>query len=430
MDARRPRRSRQPDGRRRRGVLGPARGQVGHPAAAGVSVTSPPTTEERIATATLLRIAEPGVPSLTAYVREHGVLATVEAVRQGAPIGALDIEGLRHRLAGASAERDIERAAAVGARLVCPGDPDWPKPLDDLCWVDRDCLGLWVRGPLFLPDACERSVAVVGTRVATDYGAHVANDLAGGLAERGWTVVSGLAYGIDGVAHRAALAAGGPTIAVLACGVDVPYPSGHRSLYERIAADGAVVSEHPPGAAPQRPRFLVRNRIIAALAVGTVVVEAALRSGARSTAGHAAQINRHLMIVPGPVTSATSAGCHQLLRERPDAVVVTRVEEVIEQCGHMGELAAPVSGPTTVRDALGPTVARVFEGVPVRRPADTAGIATAAGVSVGVARASLAALAATGLVEADGERWVMTTAGRVDRRARRATADELPFDWW
>src|SRR4051812_50214898 len=127
MDARRSRRARQPDRRRRRGVLGPARGQVGHPAAAGVSVTSPPTTEERIATATLLRIAEPGVPSLTAYVREHGVLATVEAVRQGAPIGALDVEGLRHRLAGASAERDNQRAPAVGGRVVWPGGPARPK---------------------------------------------------------------------------------------------------------------------------------------------------------------------------------------------------------------------------------------------------------------------------------------------------------------
>jgi DNA processing protein len=404
---------------------------VDDPTVAGDGVSRPPTAEERIATATLLRIAEPGVPSLTAYVREHGVLQTLDAVRAGAPIGGIDMDGLRHRLAGASGERDLERAASVGARLVCPGEAEWPVPLEDLSWVDRDCFGLWVRGPLSLPVACERAVAIVGTRVATDYGAHVTTDFAGGLAERGWTVVSGLAYGIDGVAHRAALAVGGTTVAVLACGVDVPYPSGHRSLYDRIAAEGAVVSEHPPGAAPQRPRFLVRNRIIAALSSGTVVVEAALRSGARSTATHAGLINRHLMVVPGPITSATSAGCHQLLRERPEAVVVTRVEEIIEQCGHLGELAAPVTGPSTVRDALGPAVARVFEGVPVRRPTSAAAIAATAGVGVEVATAALAALGSAGLVEQADGRWAMTTAGRADRTARRRPATgELPFDWW
>jgi DNA processing protein len=394
-------------------------------------MSAPPDDAERAATATLLRIAEPGSPALTSYVREHGVVATVEAVRNGMPIGGLDTDGLRHRLSTASGERDLERAAATGARLLCPGDPDWPSLLDDLRWVDRDCLGLWVRGPLSLSETCEQSAAIVGTRVATDYGAHVATELSSGLAERGWTVVSGLAYGIDGVAHRAALACGGPTVAVLACGVDVAYPSGHRSLYDRIAAEGLVVTEHPPGAAPQRPRFLIRNRIIAALSLGTVVVEAALRSGARSTATHAALLNRHLMVVPGPVTSATSAGCHQLLRDRPDAVVVTRAEEIVEQCGHMGELATQVSGPATVRDALGPTVARVLEGVPVVRASTAAAIAATAGVGIEVAHAALAALATAGLVEQTDGRWGMTTAGRGDRKARRrGTSIELPFDGW
>jgi len=389
------------------------------------------TDAARVATATLLRIAEPGSPALSTYVREHGVLAAIDAVRAGAPIGGMDTDGMRHRLEGASGERDIERAASVGARLLCPGDAEWPTMLDDLRWVDRDCLGLWALGPLSLADACEQSVAVVGTRVATDYGAHVATEFAAGLAEVGWTVVSGLAYGIDGVAHRAALASGGPTVAVLACGVDVPYPSGHRSLYDRIATEGLVVTEHPPGAAPQRPRFLVRNRIIAALSLGTVVVEAALRSGARSTATHAGLLNRHLMVVPGPITSATSAGCHQLLRDRPDAVVVTRVEEIVEQCGHMGELAAQLSAPASVRDALGPTVGRVLEGVPVKRASTVAAIAATAGVSVDVAVASLAALATAGLVAQVDGRWSMTDAGRSDRKARRGPAPrQLPFDDW
>jgi DNA processing protein len=284
---------------------------------------------------------------------------------------------------------------------------------------------------LSLAGACEQAVAIVGTRVATDYGAHVATEFGSGLAERGWTVVSGLAFGIDGVAHRSALACGGRTVAVLACGIDVPYPSGHRSLYDRIAAEGLVVTEHPPGAAPQRPRFLVRNRIIAALSLGTVVVEAALRSGARSTATHAGLLNRHLMVVPGPITSSTSAGCHQLLRDRPDAVVVTRAEEIIEQCGHMGELAAHLSGPATVRDAWGPTLCRVFVAVPVMTACGVAAIAATAGVSVDVAGAALAALAAAGLVQQVDGRWAMTNTGRSDRSSRRApAAGELPFDGW
>lgn len=388
------------------------------------------TDAERVAVATLLRIAEPGVPGIVRLVREHGAQAALAMIGSGAEVSGADTGGLRHRLRDASGERDLERAAAAGARLVCRGDDEWPAALDDLRWVDRDCLGLWVRGPLRLADAVERAVAVVGTRVATDYGVHVAAELAGGLAERGWTVVSGLAYGIDGVAHRAALALGGRTLAVLASGVDTPYPSGHVSLYERISAEGLVCSEHPPGASPQRHRFLVRNRVIAALSAGTVVVEAALRSGARSTATHAAAINRHVMVVPGPITSATSAGCHQLLRDRPDAVVVTRVDDVVEQCGHLGELGAPVTGAADARDALGPVVARVFEGVPVVKHAPATAIAATAGVVLPVAQAALAALAAMGLVEERDRGWAMTPSARADRRSRRAASQPLPLDWW
>jgi DNA processing protein len=192
-----------------------------------------------------------------------------------------------------------------------------------------------------------------------------------------------------------------------------------------------VVSEHPPGSSPQRYRFLVRNRIIAALSLGTVVVEMAFRSGARSTASHAAAINRHVMCVPGPVSSAMSGGCHRLLRERPETVLVTTAAEVVEQCGHMGDLAERESVPARTRDLLGPMVARVFEGVPVQKHADVAGIANAAGVSVTVAAAALAALASAGLVECVDDRWAMTTEGRRDRRARSgAGSDQLELDWW
>jgi len=376
----------------------------------------------------LLRISEPAT-SLVRHVRRHGPETTVADIRGGAPIPGVDVEALRQRLAGADGARDLERATTVGARLVCPGDEEWSPLLDDLARLDADAFGLWVRGPLELADACGQAVAVVGTRTATAYGEHVAAELATELGERGWTIVSGLAYGIDGAAHRAALAASAPTIGVLACGIDVPYPHGHRTLYERIAAEGAVVSEHPPGAAPQRHRFLVRNRIIAALSLGTVMVEAAARSGARSTLNHARDLLRHTMVVPGPVTSAMSQGCHVALREVLGSVLVTRAAEVIEQCGHLGELADSLSPPPRPRDTLGPLVRRVFEAVPVAKAAAPQRIAVTAGVRLEAVEPALAALRALGLVERTDDGWRMSKAGRDERHADGRPDRPLPLAW-
>ena len=382
----------------------------------------------RVARATLLRISEAATP-LVHHVRAHGVEATLADIRAGAAINGVDVAPLRHRLAEADGEADLARAADVGARLVCPGDDEWPVLLDDLVRIDADCFGVWVRGQQRLDDVCARSVAVVGTRTPTAYGEHVAAELAGGLADRGWTVVSGLAYGIDGTAHRAALSAGGLTVGVLACGVDVVYPQGHRSLVARLAEEGLVVSEHPPGAAPQRHRFLVRNRIIAALSLGTVMVEAARRSGARSTLNHARDLLRHAMVVPGPVTSAMSDGCHAALREVYGSVLVTRTEEVVEQCGHLGELADPLAGPSRPRDRLGPLVRRVFDAVPVMRAAPVERIALTACVGADVVEPSLAALRALGLVERTEEGWRMSRAGRDERHADARPDRTLPMEW-
>jgi DNA processing protein len=295
--------------------------------------------------------------------------------------------------------------------------------------VDADCFGVWVRGTQRLDDLCARAIAIVGTRTPTAYGEHVAGELAAGLAERSWTVVSGLAYGIDAAAHRAVLGSGGPTVGVLACGVDVVYPHGHRTLVARVADEGLVVSEHPPGAAPQRHRFLVRNRIIAALSLGTVMVEAARRSGARSTLNHARDLLRHTMVVPGPVTSAMSDGCHVALREVVGSVLVTRTEEVIEQCGHLGELADPLAAPTRPRDRLGPLVRRVFDAVPVMRPAAVERIAVTACVRPDVVEPSLAALRALGLVERTDDGWRMSRTGRDERHAQTRPDGVLPLDW-
>ena len=384
--------------------------------------------EARIARATLLRVSEASTP-LVHHVRGHGVEATLSDIRAGAPIPGVDVGALQTRLAEADGARDLAQAARVGARLVCPGDDEWPSLLDDLARIDADCFGLWVRGRERLDDVVARAVAIVGTRTPTAYGEHVAGELAAGLADRGWTVVSGLAYGIDGAAHRATLAADGTTVGVLACGIDIVYPHGHRSLLAQVADRGLVVSEYSPGAAPQRHRFLVRNRVIAALTLGTVMVEAASRSGARSTLNHAHELLRHTMVVPGPVTSAMSAGCHVALREVTGSVVVTRTEEVIEQCGHLGELADPLAGPVRPRDRLGPLVRRVFDAVPVMRAAPVQRIAVTACVSPEVVEPSLAALRALGLVERLPDGWRMSRAGRDERHADGRTDRVLPLEW-
>ena len=207
--------------------------------------------------------------------------------------------GPRWRAGGHTASRPgaaLARHAAGGIRLICPGEPGWPPQLDDL-GAARPC-ALWVRGAADLRASCEKSLAVVGARAATAYGRHAATSAA--RAGRGWAIVSGGAYGIDAAAHHGALTAGGVTIAVLACGPDLPYPRAHAGLLADIAVRGAVISECPPGRQPSRRRFLARNRIIAALARGTVIIEAAERSGTLATARHASELGRPLMAVPGP----------------------------------------------------------------------------------------------------------------------------------
>jgi DNA processing protein len=236
----------------------------------------------------------------------------------------------RPRLKVSAMREALDNARRAGVRLLTPEDPEWPAGLADL--GDHAPLLLWVRGDLEALARVRSSVAMVGARAATSYGEHVAMELAAELVGRGVSIVSGAAYGIDGAAHRAALAAGGATFAFLAGGVDRPYPAGHTHLIERIMASGAVMSEAPCGAAPTRWRFLQRNRLIAALAEATVVVEAGWRSGSLNTAGHAAALSRPLGAVPGPVTSAASAGCHRLLREF-DARCVTNADEVLELLG-------------------------------------------------------------------------------------------------
>lgn len=370
------------------------------------------TDADRSARLVLCRIAEPGDRALGAAVAEYGPEAVLLSVRRGTSRLAAE-RHYRVRLADCDPESLRTQLERCRGRFCVPGDGEWPTQLDDLGPVAP--LGLFIRGG-DLRLAAVRSVAVVGARAASEYGRHVATELAADLAGRGWVVVSGGAYGVDAAAHRGALAAGGSTVAVLACGVDVAYPRGHTALLERLAGgDGVVVSELPPGCAPTRIRFLQRNRVIAALSRGTVVVEAAHRSGALNTAALAARLARFVMAVPGPVTSPMSTGTHRLLQSEPPARLVTGADDVVEHVGSIGDLAPTPDCEARVRDGLSPTTARVLEAVPVRRPAATGQVALTAGLDRAVVSGVLQQLLLAGLVDRLPDGWRLADAAREHR---------------
>ena len=374
-------------------------------------------TAEQLARAGLSRIAEPGDVAIHAAVRSVGAVEVWEALRRGVPVGRVGqgvLPGIALRAEGHDPADDLAAAAACGARLVCPGDPEWPTErlsFEAEDKLDAAPLALWVRGRWLLDEVVERSVAVVGARAATTYGVYVATELGADLSRRRATVISGGAYGIDAAAHRGALHAGvAPTVAVLACGVDVAYPRGNDRLLHEVARTGLVVSELPPGSHPTRRRFLVRNRLIAALSLGTVVVEAASRSGSLATLERAKLLGRHLMAVPGPVTSAMSRGCHDWLRD--DAVCVTDGAQVMDLVGRLGDDAAErARGPVDVRDGLSDTVRRVLDALPVRRSCGVSVLAQSAGVAPLVVQQVLPPLVAHGLVERTPDGWRLTALG-------------------
>ncbi|WP_125775170.1 DNA-processing protein DprA [Antribacter gilvus] len=307
------------------------------------------------------------------------------------------------RLPGLDPEGDLKVLARYDGTLLVPGDPRWPAGLDDLGAISP--FALWVRGSADLGALVARSVAVVGSRACTDYGAHVGGRLAAGLTHRGFTVVSGGAYGVDTAVHHGALAAGGPTVAFLAGGVDRLYPAGNSDLLRRTTEEGAVVSEVPPGSVPGKQRFLKRNRLIAAVTGATIVVEASVRSGALSTANHATRLFRPLGVVPGPVTSMASAGCHELLRQGA-AVCVTDAAEAAELAGHAGVDAAPErQGETRPGDDLDPAGRAVLDALPVRQAAAAEAVARVAGLSVMETLGALGILELRGLAENQDGSW-------------------------
>lgn len=364
---------------------------------------------ERTARVVLSRVGEPGQVSLTGMVARDGAVAVVRRLRE-AGVGSLG-EDLAARMAQVDPEVELVRADQRGIRFVIPGDDEWPPGLDDLRHASvlhergGPPVGLWVTGSANLREVTEDSVAVVGSRSCTPYGESIASSLGADLGRHGHPTVSGAAIGIDVAAHRGSLAVQAPTVAVLASGVDRAYPASHRQVLGFIAEHGAVVSETPPGGAPMRVRFLARNRLIAALSQGTVVVEAALRSGALNTAHWAAGLGRPLMGVPGPVWSEPSAGVHEMIRRR-NASVVSNADEVRELIAPVGQAVLRFNrAPTNPLDVLDTEARQLLDAVPVSQAADPTSIARTAGLSVTKVRAVLPELHDLGLVRCEDGRW-------------------------
>lgn len=302
--------------------------------------------QERLARMGLCSLLPMGNPGLARLIAEHGPVAVWEALLKDGEDTAW-----RRKARVVDLPLLLAQTHACQARFVIPGDEEWPAGLDELDQVEVNHmggapLGLWVRGHRRLEELTA-AVAMVGARASSPYGEEIATEWSLDLAALGRPVVSGLAYGIDGAAHRGALLAGGFTAAFVAGGVDRAYPISHTALMDEVLARGLVASEAPPGTSPQKAAFLSRNRLIAAVTEGVVVVEAAPRSGARNTASWAAALGRVVMAVPGPVTSSLSATPHHLVREG---------------------IATLVTGPAQIVDLLGgldATAERAFHGEPV-----------------------------------------------------------------
>src|SRR5271154_2274194 len=365
----------------------------------------------------LSRVVEPPCAELAALVDRVGPVEAAERVRRGQVDDKLACRTEARREIDRTAN-DLEWLARRGGRLITPDDDEWPMLAFAAFGGDavaarpqgRPPLVLWAMGPARLDETAQRAAAVVGTRAATSYGEQVAADLAAGLAERDVAVISGGAYGIDGAAHRAALAVEGVTVAVLAGGLDIPYPAGHSALLHRVGSNGLLVTEYPPGVRPARPRFLTRNRLVAAFAGAAVVVEAGLRGGAANTAAWARALGRVVGAVPGPVTSSASAGCHALLRN--GAELITRAADVVELVGRVGELAPEEQRPVTPFDGLTEAERQVYEALPGRGAATVDEIAVASGLVPEHVLGPLAMLEVAGFVERREGGWRIVRGGR------------------
>ena len=278
---------------------------------------------EKAARLELFAAIEGGSTVWTSEIASQGVIQTLHSIKDGFYRSSKGEKTLSqiHPGGAAALSAHIDKAGGV---FLTPEDLEWPTQLNDLAAMP---IGLIVKGRVEC--LSQRSIAIVGTRNPTPYGARIASDFAAGFVDREWLIVSGGAYGIDTHAHKGALIAEGVTIAVIASGIDINYPAGNERLFAEIAELGAIVSEVMPGTPAFPSRFLTRNRIIAALSKSTLVVEAAFRSGSLRTARDAAELLRPVMAIPGPINSPTSEGTHRLIGERA-AEIVTSVADAIE----------------------------------------------------------------------------------------------------
>jgi len=373
-------------------------------------------TPQRRARLALSILCEPGDPRLPDLLASHTPVQLVDAIRTGRQLAADPWPASwTHR--AQSLDKRLDRAErlgeAAGLRWVVPGDRTWPQELDDLDHVEPlqgatgAPLGLWIRGTGSLAKLTAASVAVVGARDCTPYGAEAASEIAADAAASDVTVVSGAAFGIDASAHRGALAMGRATVAVLACDAATDYPRAHAALLSRIAESGLIVSEQPPGQVPTKARFLSRNRLIAALAGGTVVVEARRRSGSLNTLHWADRLGRSTMAVPGPVTSQQSGGTHQAVRDGK-AVLVTGGPDVLSELAGIGAAEPePATTPPTEYDHLPAPAQRALDALTWQGARSARDIAAAADLGPHEVAKALALLARRGLAERAGNGWLL-----------------------
>ena len=272
--------------------------------------------------AILFSVIEGGQAFWSSEISTKGALAVYEKLLRGG-YDSVKYEKLISSLRGISGDQVLSEIDKHQARLITPIDEDWPVQVNDLA---APPIGLIIKGNISALH--QRSLAIVGTRNPTSYGARIAGDFAAGFADREWAIVSGGAYGIDSYAHKGALIAEGMTVAVIASGIDINYPAGNTRLFAEICELGVMVTESMPGQRALPHRFLTRNRLIASISKATLVVEAAFRSGSLRTARDAAEMFRPVMAIPGPINSPTSEGCHRLIGERASEIVTSVADSV------------------------------------------------------------------------------------------------------
>ncbi len=278
------------------------------------------------ARAILFSCIEPGHFFWSAEISAHGPLKVLESILS-ASYPAEKTKAIIASIRVADVGQILCEIEKAGAQFLTPEHDHWPIGVNQLV---NPPIGLIVKGDskCLITD----SLAIVGSRKPTNYGANVASEFARGFSDLGWTIISGGAYGIDSYAHRATLQANGATIAVLATGIEVAYPKSNQKLFNEMSAHGALISELMPYESAMPSRFLVRNRLIASIAKATLVVEAAYKSGSLRTAHDAAELLRPVMAIPGPINSAMSQGCHRLISERA-AELITSVADAVEFIG-------------------------------------------------------------------------------------------------